>query len=159
MPTVLQGPVLWGLEHRRFPRLMRLPGLAAGLAHLLRLAPVQRRFARRHFERAPSAEFLARFFAGYRDVPSFVRWFRWLTPELLRQLEQDFAARPQALDRLLCFIGGRDRVITARELEWSEAALGRRLPRREFADWGHYPEIDRPAEWLQEVARVLASPG
>jgi hypothetical protein len=158
VPVVLQGAVLWGLEQRRFPRLMRLPGLASALAGLLRLGPVQRRFARRHFQVAHEAQFLERFFAGYRDRPGFVRWFRWLTPELLRRLERDFAARPEALARISCWVGGQDRVVAPRELDWTEAALGQPLPKREFPLWGHYPEIDRPAEWLQEVARALASP-
>src|SRR5262245_21889464 len=83
-PLLLQAPVLWGLERRLMPRLMRLrPARAA--ARLLFAAPVfQRRFVRRHFRRRPSAEVRAAFFEGYARCDAFPDLFAWFTPGLLR---------------------------------------------------------------------------
>ncbi len=85
-PLVLQGGVLWGLERRFFPRVMRLPGLPALLAASLRTSLVQRRFAARHFLRTHPPAFLDAFFEGYRDAEAFSGWFEWLRPGLLRTL-------------------------------------------------------------------------
>lgn len=157
---VLQGAVLWGLEHRNFPKLMRLgigrfrPGPRL-LVALLKLPPIQRRFASKHFPER-DATFRAEFFAGYRDAREFEVWFRWLVPELLRDLEQRFAEHPDRLERLEFWWGDRDQVVSLEELERSERALGRKLPRRTFEGWGHYPMIEQPADWCAEVRDALA---
>ena len=154
-PLVLQGAVLWGLERRRFPRLMRLPGMTGLLVRLLRLGWTRRRFAAKHFESEPAPEFLARFFDGYDDADEFSRWFRWLDADLLRRLERSFAGRPEALDGIELWWGRRDSVVGLEELRITERALGRTFPVRCFDAWGHYPMIDAPAEWVREVTDGL----
>lgn len=154
-PIVLQGAVLWGLERRRFPRLMRAPGMTGLLVRLLRLARIRRRFAAKHFEVEHAPDFLEAFFAGYGDADEFARWFRWLDASLLRRLERSFAERPEALDAIEVWWGARDAVVGLDELRITEAALGHRFPVREFESWGHYPMIDAPDEWVREVADGL----
>lgn len=154
-PTILQAPVLWGLESRRFPKLMRLPLMPRALVLALRQGWVQRRFMRKHFRAPLRPDMRAAFFGGYRDASAFARWFEWLTPELLRSLERELAARPDWTADLEAWWGTHDHVVTPEELRITEAALGATIPLRTFDDWGHYPMIDDPGPWVREVAAAL----
>ena len=154
-PLVLQGGVLWGLEQRVFPRVMRLPGFPALLAAGLRTAPVRRRFAARHFLRAHPPAFLDAFFEGYRDARAFSAWFDWLRPGLLRTLEWELPATQGALEGIEAWWGARDAVVGVEELHVTQRALGVEIPLRVFAKWGHYPMIDDPEGWVTEVRRVV----
>ncbi|QDV09544.1 Alpha/beta hydrolase family protein [Planctomycetes bacterium Poly30] len=156
--AILQGPVLWGLETRTFPKLMRLPLMPRALTLAIARGPIQRRFMRKHFTRPLTPEFQRVFFDGYRDARAFERWFAWLTPRLLRDLEQQLRGRPELLDGLTAWWGGEDHVVGIEELRRTEAALGQPISVREFPSWGHYPMIDEPADWTAEVARALAAP-
>jgi pimeloyl-ACP methyl ester carboxylesterase len=157
-PVLLQAPVLWGLERRLMPRLMRLRLFRALLPRVFAAPWFQRRFARRQFERPLTAEMRDDFFAGYARCPALEDFFAWLTPALLRRLEERFADRPEALRRIGVWWGDRDRVVGLRELAWTERALGVRWPLRTFPGWGHYPMIDEPDEWVRNLADVLAAP-
>lgn len=159
VPVVLQGPVLWGLERRWFPRLMRLPGGPRLLVALFQTRGFQKRFRRRYFEGEQTEEWWQRFFSGYHDARAFAAWFRRLTPALLRRLERELAARPGALDNLEVWWGERDAVVGLEELRVTERALGKELPLRTFASWGHYPMVDDPEGWLAEVQGALARAG
>lgn len=156
---VLQGAVLWGLERRWFPRLMRLPGMPGLLTRAFRNERVRARFVARHLHSTPAPEWVERFFAGYGDADAFARWFAWLTPALLRRLEVELAARPDALEQLEVWWGDADSVVGLEELRLSERALGRALPVRTFAGWSHYPMIDEPRAWVAEVSRALDAAG
>jgi hypothetical protein len=50
-------------------------------------------------------------------------------------------------------------VVTPEELRVTEGVLGVRWPLRVFAEWGHYPMLQRPAEWVGEIASRLRSAG
>ena len=156
---VLQGAVLWGLEQRWFPRLMRIAPAPHLLGLALRTRPVQARFVAKHFRRRPAPELLRGFFQGYRDGASFAAWFRWLTPALLRRLERELPETAGALDDLEVWWGDEDSVVTVDELRVTERALGVTLPLRTFPGWGHYPMIDDPERWVREVSRVVETAG
>lgn len=156
MPLLLQGAVLWGLEQRMFPKLMRIGPAPYLLAALLRTSPIRRRFVKKHFLREHDATFVQAFFDGYGDAQSFASWFDWLRPELLRRLERDLAGRPDLLQDVSAWWGGRDTVVGVEELHRTEAALGIRVPCTVMPDWGHYPMIDDPDGWVEELARVVA---
>lgn len=156
VPLLMQGAVLWGLEQRTFPKLMRIGPAPYLLAALLRNGRVQRRFAHKHFLVPHDERFLQRFFAGYGDAASFAGWFDWLSPALLRRLETAFAERPEALRGVRAWWGGRDSVVGVEELERTEAALGMTIPCTVHAGWGHYPMIDDPDGWVAELDRALA---
>ena len=151
VPLLLQAPVLWGLRRRWMPRLMRLPAARAGARRLFASGPFQRRFVRRHFTRAPSLEMRTAFFDGYAACQAFEDLFAWLTPAWLCGLEEAIAARPVAVENVRVWWGGRDRVVTPRELAWTEEALGMRWPLVVFPEWGHYPTIDEPVAWARAV--------
>jgi hypothetical protein len=155
VPLVVQGGVLWGLETRLFPRLMRIPPLPRLLAIALRTGVARRRFAARHFRTSHPPDVLDAFFDGYRDADAFTAWFGWLRPPLLRSLEREIAGRPRALEGVEAWWGARDSVVGPGEWRATERALARRLPLRVFAGWGHYPMLDDPGGWVEEVGRAV----
>ena len=163
VPILMQGPVLWGLERRMMPRMMRFAPMQWVLSRVFATAAFQRRFVDKYFTRRPDAEAIVAFFAGYAQCSALPDLFAWLTPRLLRSLETELARRPDALADIQIWWGGRDAVVSPRELEWTVSALGpvsepaARWPVRVFPEWGHYPMIDAPAEWAEELAGALAS--
>ena len=158
VPLLLQAPILWGLERRLMPRIMRLGLARIVLGRLFAWGWFQRRFVRKQFERPLADEMRAAFFAGYARCAALPDFFNWLTPRLLRELEQQFGQRPEALRRISVWWGERDRVVNLQELACTEQALGVRWPMRLFPAWGHYPMIDEPPDWVRSLADVLAAP-
>jgi pimeloyl-ACP methyl ester carboxylesterase len=159
VPLLFQAPILWGLERRLMPKVMRLGLARFALARLFASALFQRRFVSKYFTRPPAPDVVRAFFDGYARCTAAPDFFAWLNPELLRSLERDFAARPEALDGIEIWWGGQDRVVTLQELAWTQEALGDRWPVRVFPEWGHYPMIDDPQGWAEELAHAVAAPG
>ena len=158
---LLQAPILWGLERRWMPRLMRLGPARQALGRIFATAAFQRRFLAKCFTHPPKLETARAFFEGYARCPAAPDLFAWFNPSLLRSLERDLAARPIALERVRIWWGGRDRVVSLQELEWTRKALGLgdRWPVRVFPEWGHYPMIDDPEGWAGELVRAVADAG
>jgi pimeloyl-ACP methyl ester carboxylesterase len=161
IPLLFQAPILWGLERRLMPKVMRLGLARFALTRLFASASFQSHFVSKYFTHPPALETVRAFFDGYAQCAAAPDLFAWLTPALLRSLERDLAARPEALDGIEIWWGGRDRVATLQELAWTREALalGERWPVRVFPEWGHYPMIDDPAGWAEELARAVAAPG
>lgn len=159
IPLLFQAPILWGLERRLMPRVMRLGLARFALNRLFATAPFQRRFVATYFTHPPSPETARAFFDGYARCAAAPDLFAWLTPALLRSLERDLTARPAALDGVEIWWGGKDRVVALQELDWTREALGlrERWPVRVFPEWGHYPMIDDPKGWAEELARAVAA--
>lgn len=156
LPAVLEGAVLWGLEERRFPKLMRtatwVPRL---LQRALRTGLAKRRFRRKYMPGENGDEYARRFFEGYEQCKSFADFFTWLDPAFLRTLEKRFAENPERLEGIEFWVGEHDAVVGLREVRLTESALGRTFPVRELAGFGHYPLLEQPGEWLREVERSL----
>jgi pimeloyl-ACP methyl ester carboxylesterase len=157
-PLLLQGAVLWGVKTRWFPILMRL-GLAPLLPRLFGLGAFQDWFVRRKFLRPPAAEVRQAFFAGYSRCAAASDFFAWLTPAFLTDLERRFAADRDALKRIMVWWGDRDSVVSLRELEQTEKALQVHWPHRRFPNWGHYPMLDDPEDWVRALSDVVAELG
>ena len=153
-PMVLQGPVLWGLEHRWMPRLARL-GLAPVIPRLFQRAAFQRHFLRKHFAMPPPADVAAAFFHGYERCTATADLFRWCDPAWLRRVEAAVHEHRVDLGRVQVWWGGRDRVVGPGELRWTETALGVRWHERTFPEWGHYPMIEDPEGWARAVAATV----
>jgi hypothetical protein len=154
-PLVLQGPVLWGLEHRWMPRLARA-GLAGVIPRLFQQAAFQRHFVRKHFANASlSPDLAAAFFEGYARCAATTDLFRWCGPRWLRDVEATVHEGGADLTGVQVWWGGRDLVVGPAELRWTEAALGVRWPERTFDTWGHYPMIEDPEGWVRAVAATV----
>jgi pimeloyl-ACP methyl ester carboxylesterase len=156
--VVLQAPVLWGLERRWMPRLMRLLPADALIRAAFGSTFYQRRFARKQFRRELEPEVQRAFFAGYAACSALGDFFAWLTPALLRRLEAAFRERPEALAEIEVWWGERDAVVSLEELRITERALGVDFPLRRFPDWGHYPMIESPQSWIESLRDALAPP-
>ncbi|MEZ4311846.1 MAG: alpha/beta hydrolase [Polyangiaceae bacterium] len=157
VPAIFQAPVLWGLEHRWMPRVMRLGLAQVALRRAFASPMFQRRFARKHFLHPPPDEVVRAFFDGYAMCDALPDFFEWLTPSLLRAIEAQHASDPALLDRITFLWGERDTVVPPREMSWTEAALGARIPVTTLPEWGHYPMIDDPDGWVREVSRVASA--
>ncbi|HEX4966750.1 MAG TPA: alpha/beta hydrolase [Thermoanaerobaculia bacterium] len=159
IPLLFQAPILWGLEKRLMPKVMRLGLARFALTRLFATRSFQRRFVAKYFTHPPAPETVAAFFDGYTRCSAASDLFAWLDPALLRALEGDL--EPAALNGIGIWWGGKDRVVTLQELAWTRDALGlgRRWPERVFPEWGHYPMIDDPENWAEELVRALAAPG
>ncbi len=153
-PIVLQGAVLWGIEHRRFARVMR-----GSLPHLLQLA-LRTPFARRRFRAKHLAgvepDAARALFDGYARCAAFRDFFRWLRAPLLRSLERELREDPRSLEGIEAWWGERDRVVGLDELDCTERALGASFRRTTFAEWGHYPMLEDPRGWGEELDRAVA---
>ncbi len=158
VPMIFQGPVLWGLEQRTFPKLMR-PRLARRLLKwLITLPIVQARFTRKHLRRPIDRQTRDRFFAGYAECSAFSSFFDWFTPDLLRTLEAKFRESPRGLERVTIWNGGHDDVVGLDDVCATEHALGVAWPVVTFPKWGHYPTIDEPEEWAEALCHALDGP-
>jgi pimeloyl-ACP methyl ester carboxylesterase len=155
-PILLQAPVLWGLERRLMPKLMRFGLAQRALPRLFASRAFQARFARKQFESPLAEPTLRAFFDGYARCAALPDFFAWLTPALLRRLEADFAERPGALCRVAVWWGERDSVVSLDELRFTSEALDVRWPLRVFPAWGHYPMIDDPEGWVSALPEALA---
>jgi pimeloyl-ACP methyl ester carboxylesterase len=152
-PVLMQAPVLWGLEHRLMPKLMRWRPAQRLIPRVFAARAFQARFVRRHFMRPLPSEQRTAFFDGYARCAALADMFGWLTAALLRRLERDLAG---PLDRITVWWGGQDRVVATDELRFSRAALGVAWPLRTFPGWGHYPMLDEPQAWVAELRAVLS---
>lgn len=152
LPVILQAPVLWGLEARLMPRLLRRLPARPLLRVVFGSRTFQRGFARRHFIRPPDESALASFFDGYARCAALADLFAWMGPGLLRGLEASLRGRADRLSGIVVWWGGRDRVVTLEELRRTERALDTTWPVRVFPDWGHYPMIDAPEEWIAALS-------
>jgi hypothetical protein len=159
LPLLLQAPVLWGLERRLMPRLLRLLPAGPLLRFRFRSPVFQRGFARRHFAAPLETAVLHGFFEGYASCAALPDLFAWMDPPLLRKLEADLRGHPEALRDVSVWWGSRDRVVTLAELRPTERALGVGWPVRTFPDWGHYPMIDAPEHWVGALRDVFRAQG
>jgi pimeloyl-ACP methyl ester carboxylesterase len=113
---------------------------------------------KRHFTRPPSVEMHSAFFEGYARCAALPDLFAWFTPHVLRDLEERLRGMPEAVRDIEVWWGGRDRILTPRELAWTEEALRLKWPLRIFPGWGHYPMIDEPEAWAQAVSKRAYNP-
>jgi pimeloyl-ACP methyl ester carboxylesterase len=153
---VLHAPVLWGLEHRLMPRVLRIGPLRHLLGPIMASRVYQRRFVAKQFTQPLDPTMRQAFFEGYARCTALPDFFDWLTPSLLRQLEARFAQRRDALENVRVWWGERDCVVSLAELELTEQALGVHWPLRRFPGWGHYPMIEQPRQWLAALREELA---
>jgi hypothetical protein len=154
-PLLLQAPVLWGLERRWMPRVMRLGPARAAAVRLFTLTAFQRRFWRRHLALPWDHPARAPFFDGYARCSAFADLFRWIGPGWLRELRASLLARPAALEGIGVWWGGRDTVLDPSELRAAGNALGARWPLRVFPEWGHYPMLTDPRGWIAALSQEL----
>lgn len=144
--VIFHAPVGARLDRRRFPALMRLPGMRS-LGQTLISAPILRPLWTRHLFRDPIAippEYLDRFFAEYRQTQAFGQMFDILNTAWFNSLKP--IDRPAAL-----LWGEHERVLSVDHLADYQRLLPRVIIRR-VADWDHFPMIEQPEAYAREIA-------
>jgi pimeloyl-ACP methyl ester carboxylesterase len=87
-----------------------------------------------------------RFFEGYRGCAAFTQMFRVITPEWFAGLA------PVPVPAVLLW-GEHDRVLSDDQVgAWRPLVPGAR--ERIVQGWGHFPMLEQPAEYAEEVARL-----
>lgn len=147
--VILHAPVGAHLEKRRFPRLLRLPGMARLVQALLAsklLRPLWRRLFFQRPERVPLG-FLNQFFSNYGRCRAFALMFDWLTPQWWAQLQ------PQNVPAALLW-GEEERMLkpehTREFVKKLPQALVRIVP-----GWDHFPMIEQAEEFCAEMNLLL----
>lgn len=144
---ILHAPVGTRLESRLFPRLMALPG-ARRIGQWLFSARIARPlFKRLLFSQPVPAGYLDRFFDEYRRCVVFGQMFDLITPAWFNSLHS--IDLPTAL-----LWGERERVLRVNQLDDYRALLPHHLI-RVIPGWDHFPMIEQPEEYANEVVKLV----
>lgn len=146
---ILHAPVGTRLDRRIFPRLMAIPGARALGRRLFASRPLRPLFRRLLFSCVVPPAYLGRFFEEYRRCSVFSQMFDLITPTWFRGL------RPMGLPSVLLW-GEDERLLAVDQADDYRALLPRASIRR-VPGWGHFPMIERPAEYAAEIASIARS--
>lgn len=143
---ILHAPVGTRLEKRLFPRLMKLPGMRR-LGQWTFSSPVPRPIFRRLlFHQPVPDDYLNQFFDEYRQCSVFGQMFDIITQSWFESLQ------PVDVPTVLLW-GERERVLTVDQLDDYRQLLPN-CTTRIVPDWDHFPMIEQPAEYSDEVVRL-----
>lgn len=140
---ILHAPVGARLRSRLFPKLMALPG-ARRLGKWLFAASITRPlFKKLLFSQPVPTDYLDRFFEEYRQCSVFGQMFEIITPAWFNSLQ--FIDVPTGL-----IWGEKERVLTVDQLNDYRTLLPRQIVRT-VPDWDHFPMIEQPESYAQEI--------
>jgi pimeloyl-ACP methyl ester carboxylesterase len=144
--VILHAPVGAQLEQRRFPKLMKLPGMAE-LGKQVFASPLFRPlWTRLLFHGEVPEDYLRQFFAEYRHCSAFAQMFDLITAQWFAGLEA------RAVPAVLLW-GEREKVLRVAQLE----AFLQLLPaaqRVTVPDWDHFAMIDAPEAYMMQIATL-----
>jgi pimeloyl-ACP methyl ester carboxylesterase len=144
---ILHAPVGAHLDRRRFPKLMKAPGVG-WLAQTLIGSPLLRPFWRRLFFETPLEEaFVKEFFEGYRRCQVFSQMFDLITHSWWCGLQ------PVTVPTVILW-GGRERLLSPDQ----GSPFAQLLPNSRLEilpHWRHFPMIEQPLEFVRKVEEAL----
>jgi pimeloyl-ACP methyl ester carboxylesterase len=152
--VILHAPVGAGLDRRKFPRFMQLPGVRPLVRWMIASRPLRPVWRRRFFHQPVPAAFMDRFFGEYRHCATFGDWFDLITAPWFASL------RPVEVPAVLLW-GAGERLLGPEQID----AFRPLLPRasvRVVEGWDHFPMIEQPDEYgrvVAECARELDGAG
>ncbi|MEM7736144.1 MAG: alpha/beta hydrolase [Deinococcota bacterium] len=140
---ILHAPVGASLDSRRFPKLMKLPGMAE-LGKQVFASPLFRPlWTRLLFQADVPKDYLNQFFAEYRHCTAFAQMFDLITADWFNKLT------PHDIPAVLLW-GEREKVLKVEQLE----AFLHLLPnasRVTVPDWDHFTMVDTPQAYMDIV--------
>lgn len=144
---ILHAPVGAHLDQRRFPKLIKAPGVG-WMAQTLIGSPLLRPFWRRLFFEAPlEDEFVNEFFEGYRRCRAFTQMFELITHSWWCGLH------PMTVPTVILW-GGRERLLSPDQSSpFVELLPNSRL--EILPHWRHFPMIEQPLEFVRKVEEAL----
>jgi len=146
--VILHAPVGAKLDERRFPALMKVPGMTR-LGQWMFASPLFRPLFKRllfvdHTNVPPA--YLTRFFEEYGQNSVFGQMFEIITAEWFRTL------KPREVPAALLW-GAEERVLDASHVEVFQQLLPGAIVRI-VPDWDHFPMIEQPAAYAAEVVAL-----
>lgn len=143
---ILHAPVGTRLDSRFFPKLMAFPGMRTFGQHMFSSPLTRPMWKRVLFSQQVPADFTNRFFAEYRHCAVFSQMFDLITPEWFQSLH------PVSLPSALLW-GERERVLKVDHVRDYQALLPNHTVRI-VPDWDHFPMIEQPNAYAQEIAQL-----
>ena len=146
--VILHAPVGTRLDTRRFPWLMQLPGMR-DLGQRMIAAPLMRPLFKRLLfmdHEAIPADYLNRFFDEYRQCQVFGQMFDIITADWYNALQQSDC--PAVL-----LWGKEERVLSADHVQDYQALFPNNTVRL-VPGWDHFPMIEQPAAYAEEISRL-----
>lgn len=144
---LLHAPVGAHLGRRKFPKLMKLPGVCRCARYLLGAPWLRRLWTRVFFESPLEESFLEEFFEGYRRCEAFSTMFRLIDESWWSSLQ------PISVPAIILW-GGRERLLTVDQKDPFLQILPQ--ARVEVVDhWRHFPMIEQPREFAAAVEQYL----
>jgi len=146
--VILHAPVGTRLDSRRFPWLMKLPGMRslgqAMIASSL-TSPLFKRLLFMDHEVIP-ANYLNRFFDEYRQCQVFGQMFDIITADWYNTLQ------PSDCPAVLLW-GKEERVLSADHVQDYQALFPNNTVRL-VPGWDHFPMIEQPAAYAKEISTL-----
>ena len=143
---ILHAPVGTRLDSRLFPKLMAFPGMRTLGQHVLSSPLTRPVWKRLLFSQKVPADFSNRFFVEYRQCTVFSQMFDLITPEWFQSL------RPVTIPSVLLW-GERERVLKVDHVRDYQALLPNHTVRI-VPNWDHFPMIEQPDAYAQEIAQL-----
>ena len=143
---ILHAPVGTRLDSRRFPRLMRVPGMKSLVKGIIASRLTRPIMARRLFHSPLPQAYIDQFFDEYAQCSVFAQMFEIITPEWFAQL------RPSPVPTALLW-GAKERILSVDQLDDYKRLLPNHLVRI-VENWDHFPMVEQPAEFAVEVVRL-----
>lgn len=144
---ILHAPVGAYLDRRKFPKLLRFPGVGH-LAKNMIGHPLFRPFWKRlFFEESLPKEFTKEFFQGYLYCHSFVQMFQLIDQAWWKSLT------PCNIPAVILW-GARERLLT---VDQSDPFL-ELLPQAQIEvvdHWRHFPMVEQPEEFVRKIEALL----
>ncbi|MEM8532682.1 MAG: alpha/beta hydrolase [Chloroflexota bacterium] len=143
---ILHAPVGTRLDSRLFPKVMAFPGMRT-LGQQVLSSPLTRPVWKRlFFSQQVPVDFSNRFFAEYRQCTVFSQMFDLITPKWFQSL------RPIDIPSALLW-GERERVLKVDHVCDYQALLPNHTVRI-VPNWDHFPMIEEPEAYAQEIAQL-----
>lgn len=144
---ILHAPVGASLDSRRFPKLMKLPGMAE-LGKQVFASPLFRPlWTRLLFQAEVPNDYLTQFFAEYRHCTAFAQMFDLITADWFNGLA------PRDVPAVLLW-GAREKVLKVEQME----AFLHLLPnasRVTVPDWDHFAMVDAPQAYMDKLTNLV----
>jgi pimeloyl-ACP methyl ester carboxylesterase len=145
--VILHAPVGAALDKRWFPRLMKLPGMRRTAQAILGSPLFQPVWSRLLFRRPLPKAVLRRFFAEYRACQVFGELFDWIDARWFDSLQPVYTPA-------VVLWGERERVLRSGQASTFE----RLFPNHQrvlVPDWDHFPMLETPESYAEEIARCV----
>jgi pimeloyl-ACP methyl ester carboxylesterase len=146
---ILHAPVGASLDSRRFPKLMKLPGMAELGKQVFASSLFRPLWTRLLFQAEVPTDYLNQFFAEYRYCTAFAQMFELITAEWFKGLT------PRDVPAVLLW-GEREKVLKVAQLE----AFLHLLPnanRVTVPDWDHFTMVDAPQAYMDQLVQLASN--